>query len=91
MCEKSAPTSTCPSASAPDKSKKYFWSSGICAACDAIDNCDSCDVMKDSCYKCKDGFVIKKVDGKNTCVAKSVRRALLQDLGVTSLFDDFLK
>lgn len=93
MCEKAAPTSTCPLKDAPDATKTYFWSGSKCDVCATIANCESCDVSADSCFKCKTGYVVKKdsVSGKNTCVAKRARRALLQDLGVTSLFDDFLK
>jgi len=47
--------------------------------------------MKDSCYKCAENFRRKLVGEKYVCEAKASTRLLLEDLGVQSLFDDFLK
>lgn len=39
---------------------------------------------------CSAGFKIVKVGSKNTCEAVRARRVLLENLGIQSLFDDFL-
>merc|ERR1719265_2037715 len=95
QCEEMMPTDVCPESGAPadKKTAKFFLNAqGRCQECALTEemHCIQCQGTATSCMKCKENY--KRVNNEGTwqCQAKTTRRLLLEDLGVQSLFDDFL-
>lgn len=88
------PDDACPKENRPQgkTEEKFFLNTmGKCQQCELPDNCLACQGTATSCFECKPNFT-RTDDGNGgyNCKANNPARILLEDLGIQSLFDDFL-